>query len=70
MINKKKLMIYIGLACLAIPFGYILPITIRNPSFSNVAITSIVGLIIMIGLWLTSKMQNKKTENNEMIPVD
>lgn len=57
-------------------FGYTLPVTITNPSGSNLAISGVLGLITLGGLW--TFFRAKKNEpvakveiNGQMLtPVD
>lgn len=60
-----------GLACISFVFAYTIPITLRNPSGSNLTISGVLILLILGGLWtLTKDGKGKpKKQKEQWIPA-
>jgi len=67
----NKWIILIATIFMTIGFSTTITTTMSNPSGSNLLVSGVLGLFIIIGLWMFSKAdKTKKEDYNGFGPVD
>ncbi len=68
----NKYIILIATIFMSIGFSTTIKTTFANPTGSNLIISTILGLSIIVGLWMFSKSDNKKKEDDfdGFTPID
>lgn len=68
----NKYIILIATLFMAIVFSTTIKTTIANPTGSNLIVSGVIALLIIAGLWMFGKSDNKKKEDNYdgFTPVD
>jgi len=70
----NKWILLIGTIFMTFVFAYCIPITIKLPSTSNIIVTAVSGIIMIIGFWIFMNAGRKKEKvivnNQEMTPID
>ena len=63
----NKWLIGLALVCMTFAFAYTLPVTIKNPTLSNIVISSGMGIVILMGLYLFSKKKPEPPVEPEQV---
>lgn len=66
----NKWIVGFGTFLMLIVTAWALPITLKNPSTNNIVMTSIFGLLVILGLYTFSKGKDKVVNQEKLTPID